>query len=68
MIIMKKIMIEGMSCEHCVAHVKEALEGLGALNVTVSLEGGYAECETSKSDDEIKAAIEEEGYDVTQIS
>ena len=68
MVNMKKIMIEGMSCEHCVAHVKEALEGLGALNVTVSLEGGYAECETSRSDDEIKAAIEEEGYDVTQIS
>lgn len=65
---MKKIMIDGMMCEHCVAHVKEALEGLGATSVTVSLEGGYAECETSKSDDEIKSAIEEEGYDVTKIS
>lgn len=65
---MKKITIEGMSCEHCVAHVKEALEGLGATNVTVSLEGGYAECETSKSDSEIKAAVEDEGYDVIQIS
>ena len=65
---MKKITIEGMSCEHCVAHVKEALENLGASNITVSLEGGYAECETSKSDAEIKAAIEEEGYDVTNIA
>lgn len=65
---MKKITIEGMMCEHCVSHVKEALEGLGATNVNVSLEGGYAECETSRSDDEIKAAVEEEGYDVTRIS
>ena len=24
----KKILIEGMSCEHCVGHVKEALEEL----------------------------------------
>lgn len=65
---MKKITIDGMMCEHCVAHVKEALEGLGATNVTVSLEGGCAECETGKSDSEIKSAIEEEGYTVTQIS
>ena len=65
---MKKITIEGMSCEHCVAHVKEALENLGAASINVSLEGGYAECETSKSDAEIKAAIEEEGYDVTNIA
>ena len=64
---MKKITIDGMMCEHCVAHVKEALEGLGATSVTVSLDGGYAECEKSRADDEIKAAIEEEGYTVTQI-
>lgn len=65
---MKKITIDGMMCEHCAAHVKEALENIGASNITVSLEGGYAECETSKSDAEIKAAIEEEGYDVTNIA
>ncbi|MCH5349232.1 MAG: heavy-metal-associated domain-containing protein [Oscillospiraceae bacterium] len=64
---MKKITIEGMSCEHCVAHVKEALEGLGATNVNVSLEGGCAECETDKPDADIKAAIEDEGYDVIKI-
>lgn len=67
MVTMKKITIEGMSCEHCVAHVKEALEGLGATSVTVSLEDGYVECETNKSDDEIRTVIEEEGYDVIKI-
>lgn len=63
----KKIAIEGMSCEHCVAHVKEALEGLGASAVDVSLDGGYAVCDTDKSDAELKSAIEDEGYDVTGI-
>ncbi len=63
----KKIAIEGMSCEHCVAHVKEALEGLGASGVSVSLDGGYAVCDTDKSDAELKSAIEDEGYDVTGI-
>lgn len=63
----KKIAIEGMSCEHCVAHVKEALEGLGASGIEVSLEGGYAVCDTDKPDTELKSAIEDEGYDVTGI-
>ncbi|MBQ8786027.1 MAG: heavy-metal-associated domain-containing protein [Oscillospiraceae bacterium] len=63
----KKIMIEGMMCEHCVAHVSEALEGIGAANIEVSLEGKYAICDTDKSDDELKALIEDEGYDVTDI-
>lgn len=64
---MKKITIEGMSCEHCVAHVKEALESLGAEKIEVSLEGGYALCETERSDAEIRSAIEDEGYDTIKI-
>ena len=63
----KKIMIEGMMCEHCVAHVREALEGIGAENIEVSLDGGYAVCDTDKTDDELKTLIEDEGYDVTDI-
>lgn len=63
----KKIMIEGMMCEHCVAHVREALEGIGAANIEVSLEGGYAVCDTDKTNDELKTLIEDEGYDVTDI-
>lgn len=63
----KKITIGGMMCEHCVGHVKEALENIGASNIEVSLEGGFAICDTEKSDDEVKSAIEEEGYDVISI-
>lgn len=64
----KKILIEGMSCEHCVGHVKEALENLDKVtSVDVSLENKCAIVETSNSDEELKAAIEEEGYDVVKI-
>ncbi len=64
----KKISIEGMSCEHCVAHVKNALEGIdGVSAVEVNLEGKYATVETDVNDEILKEAIEEEGYDVVKI-
>ena len=64
----KKILIEGMKCEHCVGHVKEALEGLDKVtSVEVSLENNYAIVETTNSNEELKEAIEEEGYDVVKI-
>ena len=51
----KKILIEGMSCKNCVAHVTEALEELNdATGIEVNLEGNYAVVETSESDDSIK--------------
>ena len=66
---MKKVLsIEGMSCMHCVAHVKEALEGIeGVKDVVVSLDENLATVETEVSDDILKNAIEEEGYDVVDI-
>lgn len=64
----KKILIEGMSCKNCVAHVKNALEELaGVSEVEVNLEGKYAVVETTESDDVLKDTIEEEGYDVVEI-
>lgn len=64
----KKILIEGMKCEHCVGHVKEALEGLsGVISVTVNLAGNYAVVEGAVDNEELKEAIEEEGYDVISI-
>ncbi|TCK97730.1 copper chaperone [Natranaerovirga hydrolytica] len=66
----KKVMIEGMSCEHCVKHTKTALENIkGVIDVDVSLEGSYATVEGDYiEDDVIKEAIEEAGYDVSHIS
>ncbi|MEQ8198218.1 MAG: copper ion binding protein [Clostridiaceae bacterium] len=66
----KKIFIEGLSCGHCVNHVKEALGGLnGVTNVEVNLEGKYAilDSSTNVEDKDIKAAIDDAGYDVEGI-
>lgn len=66
----KKITIEGMSCQHCVRHVKEALEELeGVLSANVSLESKTAEIELNQdvADEKIKAAVSEAGYEVTSI-
>ncbi|PHV69695.1 heavy metal transport/detoxification protein [Sporanaerobium hydrogeniformans] len=63
----KKIMIEGMSCEHCVAHVKEALEPMAKESVEVSLEGKYALLDTQSEDKDLIEALDEAGYDVKSI-
>ena len=68
---MKKLIhVEGMGCMKCVAHVKEALEGLdGVSSAEVSLEGKTALVTLTKdvADEAIKAAIDEAGYDVAKI-
>lgn len=64
----KKILIEGMSCGHCVSHVEEALEKInGVSNIKVSLEEKYAIVYTDVKNEVLKEAIEEEGYDVIEI-
>ena len=65
----KKISIEGMSCQHCVMHVKDALLEVGGKNIEVSLENKNAvgDFEDTISNDSIKSAIEDAGYDVVDI-
>ena len=63
----KTIKIEGMGCQNCVKHVKEALEALdGVKSADVSLEKNSAVITLSKeiSDEAIKSAIEDAGYSV----
>ncbi len=63
----KTVKIDGMMCMHCVKHVSDALEDLGA-DAEVSLEEGTAILKnTSLSDDQIKEAITNAGYEVTEI-
>lgn len=65
---LKKIIITGMSCSHCVNHVREALSELkDSQKVEVNLEQKYAIVETSSNDEEIKEKIEDQGYDVISI-
>ena len=57
--------VTGMSCEHCVRHVIEALEALdGVKKAKVSLKKGTAavECEGSVTLEEMKAAVADAGY------
>ena len=57
---LKKIIIKGMSCSHCVNHVREALSELkDSQKVEVNLEQKYAIVETSSNDEEIKEKIED---------
>lgn len=59
--------ISGMSCEHCVKRVTEALSKLsGVKNVQVDLSSGTAIFEKPEnlSFEEIARAIEEAGYRV----
>ena len=62
-----KIVVEGMTCGHCVNHVTEALKGLsGVTSVDVQLEGGNVTIESNDSLDTvaIAEAVTEAGYSV----
>ena len=59
-----------MMCQNCVKHVTKALESIpGASNVKVSLEDKKATVTVpdSVTDDTLKAAVAEAGYEVTGI-
>jgi cation transport ATPase len=67
----KKLMVEGMMCQHCVAHVKKALEGVdGVVEAIVDLEGKFAVAKLSEevADDVLTAAVVDAGYEVTGIA
>lgn len=65
----KKILVEGMSCQHCVNHVSEALKDIGAKDVEINLDKKLVSAEISEgiTDEAIMEAIEEAGYDVLGI-
>ncbi|MGI6032913.1 MAG: heavy metal translocating P-type ATPase [Coriobacteriales bacterium] len=62
----KKLAVEGMMCEHCVAHVTEALEGVdGVEKADVDLDGKSAVVTLAKdvSDDALVKAVVDAGYE-----
>ena len=66
----KTLKIEGMMCGHCEMHVKKALDALdGVKNTEVSLSSGTAVVTLEKevSDDMLKKAVTDQGYQVTDI-
>ncbi len=64
----KKVVIEGMMCMHCRAHAEKALNAIEGVTATVDLESKTATVTGEVSDDAIKAAIAEAGYQVVSIN
>ena len=68
---MTKVMnINGMMCAHCQAHVEKALNAIDGVEAKVNLEAKNATVTLSKnvSDDVLKNAVTEAGYEVVSIS
>ncbi|MGE5361275.1 MAG: CopZ family metallochaperone [Bacteroidales bacterium] len=66
----KQLSIEGMTCGHCVMHVKSALSGVaGVSSADVDLASKRAIVEGAALDDEqLKAAVADAGYEVVAIA
>ncbi|MES1937748.1 CopZ family metallochaperone [Salinisphaera hydrothermalis] len=64
---MTELKIEGMSCQHCVAAVNEALAEVNGVErvVDVDLNSGIAKIEGDADTEELLAAVREEGYEAT---
>lgn len=66
----KTLSIEGMMCQNCVKHVTRALEAIpGVVSVQVSLENKTAlvECAASVTDEMLKSAVSDAGYEVVEM-
>ena len=65
----KTLSIEGMSCDHCVVHVRNALTGVaGVESAVVDLfENRAVVTGSSFEDSALKAAVAEAGYEIVAI-
>ena len=62
---MLALAVEGMTCEHCVRAVTDAVAALpGVSGVAVDLGGGRVRVEGEPDPASVRAAIEAEGYAV----
>lgn len=67
----KTMKIEGMMCGHCEARVKKTLEELtGVTSAVVSHKDGTAvvTCDAQVTDDTLKNAVNEQGYEVISVN
>lgn len=66
----KKILVEGMMCNHCKAAVEKVLGAVpGVTQVTVDLDAKTAtvQCDASATDALLFAAIEKKGFKPLQV-
>lgn len=66
----KRMTIEGMHCENCQARVEDALNHLDGVACTVNLKKKTATVSFTRpvTDEELKQAVEDREYRVTEIS
>ena len=64
----KTVSIEGMMCMHCAAHVEKALNALPGVTATVDLDGKLATVIGEVSDEALRKAVADAGYEVTAIN
>lgn len=66
----KELKIKGMSCQHCVRHATDALRevaGVTAVQVDLDKANAIIETDGQVSEQALKDAIAEVGYEVTEI-
>ena len=59
--------IEGMSCTHCVNHVKNTLIELEGVDKVISVEIGKAVIDGDISEDDLRDVLEEEGFELVSV-
>lgn len=68
---MKKLLkIEGMSCNHCVNHVKSSLEDLNEVisaDVNLTDKSAVIELEKDIEDKKLSDLMDEEGYELVEV-
>ncbi|MEG2989303.1 MAG: heavy metal translocating P-type ATPase, partial [Oscillospiraceae bacterium] len=63
----RTIKIEGMTCMHCSAHVEKALNAIPGTTATVDLAAKTATVTGDASLEQLKAAVEDAGYEVVGV-
>ena len=59
--------IEGMSCAHCVNHVKNTLLELEGVDKVISVEIGKAVIDADISEDDLRDVLEDEGFELVSV-
>ena len=67
--LVKKILISGMSCNHCSMRIEKSLNALDSVHAAVDLATNTAIVETQKDigNDVLVKAVEQAGYEVVSI-
>lgn len=64
----KKMIIEGMMCQHCVKHVFDALNAIPGATAVVDLDSKSATVTGDATDEALTKAVVDAGYQVVSIA